>query len=153
MGVGGRADRRADVVPEKIVDSLPLRGQARPRPRGEHHVDVFVLSDEQVSQRQYGMEQNQNPPIIVTRHTSLVEYLREMGFFTGPAEVKAQVQPEDVAGRHVIGVLPLHLAALADRVTTVDLEIPAELRGAELTLDQLRSFARSVRTYRVTLIG
>jgi len=38
-------------------------------------------------------------------------------------------------------------------VTTVDLEIPAELRGAELTLDQLRSFARSVRTYRVTLIG
>ena len=92
-------------------------------------------------------------PVVVTRHPTLVDYLRERGIISGECAVKAQVAPEDIAGRHVVGVLPLLLAALCAAVTVVDLEVPLALRGAELTLEQLREFARSVTTYHVRVIS
>ena len=51
--------------------------------------------------------------------------------------------------RRVIGVLPLHLAAVATSVTEVPLDIPAAMRGKELTLAQVRAFARPPVTYTV----
>ncbi len=99
------------------------------------------------------MAQDADATIVVTRHPALVDYLRERGILQGECAVKAQVSPDDIRGCHVIGVLPLHLAALADRVTTVDLDIPIDLRGSELSLEQLRAFARAVTTYRVTVLS
>lgn len=85
--------------------------------------------------------------VIVTRHPALVEYLREIGVKIETVIDRATA--EEVRGRHVYGVLPLHLAAEARRVTTVPLDVPAELRGQELTLEQVRQFAGALQTYEV----
>lgn len=84
-------------------------------------------------------------PIIVTRHAALIEFLREELGITG--EVIPHATEEAVEDRRVIGVLPLHLAAAAESITTVDLDIPAELRGKELTLEQLKQHYKGITTY------
>ena len=87
--------------------------------------------------------------IVVTRHKALIEYLIETGMVTAETPVLSHVNAEDVEGMHVIGVLPLHLAALAATVTEIPLDIPAELRGKELDLEQVRSFAGDPVKYSV----
>jgi putative CRISPR-associated protein (TIGR02620 family) len=79
--------------------------------------------------------------IIVTRHKALVEFLIETGMITAETPVLSHVTSKDVDGKHVIGVLPMHLAAKAATVTEIPLDIPAELRGQELDLEQVRNFA------------
>ena len=85
--------------------------------------------------------------IIVTRHSGLVDWLSQRGI-TG--KVIASATPDDVRGMHVIGALPLHLAALADKVTTVDYFCPMELRGKDLTAQQLDDLGAVLNTYKVT---
>lgn len=87
--------------------------------------------------------------VVVTRHPALLEYLREKEIVGEDVRVIAHATPDDVRGKRVIGVLPHHLSSLADSVTEVELNVPAELRGVELTLEQVREYARSIRTYRV----
>lgn len=86
--------------------------------------------------------------IIITRHAALVQYIVEIGLVSA-GRVIPHATPDDVRGRHVIGVLPLRLAALAASVTEVPLDLPPELRGQELTLEQVRQFAGAPVTYRV----
>lgn len=85
--------------------------------------------------------------IVVTRHPALVALLIERGIIEEGAEVLSEVTPEQIRGRHVIGVLPLHLAVLCERVTVVPLDVPAALRGQELTLEQLRAMAGPARAF------
>jgi putative CRISPR-associated protein (TIGR02620 family) len=87
--------------------------------------------------------------IVVTRHAALVELLRERGIVGKDVKVLAHATPEDIRGQHVIGVLPLSLAALADRVTEIALTLKPEDRGKELDLSRLRQVAGSARTYQV----
>jgi hypothetical protein len=48
----------------------------------------------------------------------------------------------------VIGVLPLHLAALAETITTVDLPgFYRELRGNDLTPEEMDAAGATLRTY------
>ena len=84
--------------------------------------------------------------IIITRHPALVDLLRERGI---EGRVLTHATPEDVTGRHVVGVLPLHLAALAYRVTVPVLELRQEERGRELDLDEVRARFRGLETYEV----
>ena len=58
--------------------------------------------------------------------------------------------PDDVRGQHVIGVLPLSLAALALSVTEVPLALTPEMRGKELGLETLRRIAGEAVIYTVT---
>lgn len=90
--------------------------------------------------------------VVVTRHPGLVEYLREVGVIVGDVAVVTQATPDDVRGKDVIGVLPLSLAVLTNTITEVVLEVPRELRGTELTLSQVREYARGVVTYKVTIL-
>jgi len=90
--------------------------------------------------------------VVVTRHQALVDYLRERGDIPANdsgVEIISHATEDDVAGRDVIGVLPLRLACAARTVTEVPLDLPSELRGQELTLDQVREYAGSPTTYRV----
>ena len=57
---------------------------------------------------------------------------------------------EDVAGRHVIGVLPLALAAHAASVTEIPLALAPADRGRELDLPRLRQIAGAPVTYIVS---
>ena len=88
-------------------------------------------------------------PVIVTRHPALAQVLREDAVVPEATPVIEHATADNVRGRHVYGVLPLHLAAEADRLTTVDLDLPAELRGQELTVEQVRQYRTGSTTYLV----
>jgi hypothetical protein len=85
--------------------------------------------------------------IVVTRHPALVAFLLELGLVDETVKVLAHVTAADVVGKHVFGVLPLSLAALAAKVTEIPLTLPAEKRGVELTLDDMKVFAGKPTTY------
>ena len=93
-----------------------------------------------------------NEIVVVTRHKTLVQHLRETGIIDGEVKVLSHVEDEDVAtisGRTVVGVLPMHLAALCGTYICVPLKIPSDLRGKELTLDEVRKFAGEPEYYEV----
>ena len=90
--------------------------------------------------------------VVVTRHPALIQYLveseiidKETPVITGNADIS------DIKGRHVIGILPLKLAAYAASITEVSLDIPFDQRGKELTIDQIRKYTTGVQTYTIYL--
>lgn len=89
--------------------------------------------------------------VVVTRHAAYVQHLINIGLVEPGVEVVAHANPETVSGKHVItSGLPLHLAALAEKLTTVGLFLPAELRGKELSLEQVAQYAQPPASYVVT---
>lgn len=111
-----------------------------------------VLEQEELQLAAAAQETQAVRPVVVTRHAALVEYLTELGVVPAGTEVVAHATAEQVRGRHVFGVLPLHLAAEAASVTEVTLHVPAELRGVELTLEQVRQFAGPLVEYKVSRV-
>lgn len=99
---------------------------------------------------EYLCEARQLPnTIVVTRHEALVSYLRSLGMIRNDTRVIRHASVDDIRGMNVIGVLPLHLAAEAESITEVTLNIPDRLRGTELTLKEVQQFARPPVRYRV----
>ena len=89
--------------------------------------------------------------IIITRHKGLVEYLAQQGI--KGAVVLSHATEKDVTGRDVIGVLPLRLACLTQRFVEVSLTIPLELRGVEMTLEQIKSCKPVLQEYVINKIN
>jgi putative CRISPR-associated protein (TIGR02620 family) len=87
--------------------------------------------------------------LIVTRHPALLQYLQEIGLATSEVEVVNHASEEIVRGRNVCGVLPHSLSSICETFTEVPLRLPPELRGQELTLEQLREYSGEPVTYRV----
>lgn len=87
--------------------------------------------------------------LVVTRHPALVEYLREIGLADEGTEVISHATPDVVRGKRVCGVLPHSLSALCETFTEVPLVLPPELRGKELTIEEIRKHAGDPVTYRV----
>lgn len=88
--------------------------------------------------------------VLVTRHEALVEYFKELGIKFD--KVVSHATEEDVRGNDVYGVLPLSLAYLANTVTTVDMDLPAEMRGKELSLTDIETYFTGMSTYKVEKI-
>lgn len=88
--------------------------------------------------------------IVVTRHAALVGLLIERGLVAEGTPVISHATPEQIEGRHVIGVLPLSLASIAASVTEIPIALTPELRGQELDLETLRRIAGEAVTYTVT---
>ena len=91
--------------------------------------------------------------LLVTRHESLKQYLLEQGLVDDDVPViTGQATEADVAGKHVVGVLPHHLSSLTLSFSEVPLpyEHPeAPQRGEEWSIDHLRRLAGAMRTYLV----
>ena len=85
--------------------------------------------------------------IVVTRYKGLVQYLQELKLIEEDTEVVAHANIEDVKDKHVLGVLPLWLSCHAAKITEIQLKLPAEKRGKELSVEEVRFFALSPRTY------
>lgn len=96
---------------------------------------------------------------IISRHKAAAEFLAEQGF--GGAEVVeqaddrfwARVKPGDL----IVGTLPVHLAARAFLATWnpfgfLDLDVPPEARGKELSVEDMLAYGASVKWYSVTEI-
>lgn len=91
--------------------------------------------------------------IVITRHTAFVDHCRNIGLIDDNPTVVAHASPDVMVDQDVItSGLPLHLAALCRTVTTVPLNLPAELRGVELTVEQVAAYAEEPQTFSVTLL-
>ena len=80
--------------------------------------------------------------LVVTRHKALVDHLFKKGLVEeGTPVVRHVVRPGEVQGKHVYGHLPFHLAVHAASITTIPLNVPADMRGVELTLEEIDRYA------------
>jgi len=88
--------------------------------------------------------------IIVSRHKALVEYLQERRLVGKDVKVISRVEDvSEIEGMIVVGVLPLHLAAHCKEVWEVPLNLPLELRGVELGIEDIRKYAEPIQAYQV----
>lgn len=86
--------------------------------------------------------------IIVTRHLALVQYLIEESIVDKDNyKLMPHATEDDVTDNHAFGVLPHSLSCLTASYTEVPLTIPQELRGKELTIEQIREYATEPKTY------
>lgn len=85
--------------------------------------------------------------IVVTRHKSLIQFLIEQKIIDQSDEVVSHATEELVEGNRVIGVLPIHLAALTSEYVNVPIHVPSELRGEELSIEEIRKYAQPIKTY------
>ena len=85
--------------------------------------------------------------VIVTRHPALLQYLQKQGLVPADTPVLAHASEADVQGKHVIGVLPMRLASVTAKLTEVSMTVPAELRGQELSLEQIEALNPTLTTY------
>jgi putative CRISPR-associated protein (TIGR02620 family) len=84
-------------------------------------------------------------PLIVTRHAGIVAWLAGRGI-TG--DVVSHATPEVVAGRDVVGILPLNLCSMALSITTIDLlGLRPDQRGQELTPAEMDAAGATLRRY------
>ena len=85
---------------------------------------------------------------VVTRHKALVEYLLDKDIIKdGEYKLIEHADYKDVEGRDVIGVLPLQLASYAKSVTEVPLKLTPEMRGKELTFEEVEKVAEKPVQY------
>lgn len=90
--------------------------------------------------------------VVVTRQPALVRYLRELGLIDETAVVLEYATVEDVFGNHVYGNLPMWLGSFAYMVTETPLDVPSELRGSKLSIEQVRQHAGKFSTYRISRV-
>lgn len=85
---------------------------------------------------------------VVTRHKALVAYLLDKDIIKeGEYKLIEHADYKDVEGRDVIGVLPLQLASYAKSVTEVPLKLTPEMRGKELTFEEVEKVAEEPVQY------
>ena len=85
--------------------------------------------------------------LVVTQHAGLVAYLLEQGLITKDTPILEHATAKDVHGKHVIGVLPMHLAAAASTVTEIPMALTPEDRGLDLPVERVRQIAGPPVTY------
>ena len=85
---------------------------------------------------------------VITRHKALLAYLLDKDIIKeGEFKLIEHADYKDVEGRDVIGVLPLQLASYAKSVTEVPLKLTPEMRGKELTFEEVEKVAQEPVQY------
>ena len=85
---------------------------------------------------------------VITRHKALLAYLLDKDIIKeGEYKLIEHADYKDVEGQDVIGVLPLQLASYAKSVTEVPLKLTPELRGKELTFEEVEKIAQEPVQY------
>ena len=85
---------------------------------------------------------------VITRHKALLAYLLDKDIIKeGEFKLIEHADYKDVEGRDVIGVLPLQLASYAKSVTEVPLKLTPEMRGKELTFEEVEKIAQEPVQY------
>ena len=85
---------------------------------------------------------------VITRHKALVDYLLDKDIIKeGEFKLIEHADYTEVQGQDVIGVLPLQLSAYAKSITEVPLKLTPEMRGKELTFDEVSKIAEKPVKY------
>jgi hypothetical protein len=92
--------------------------------------------------------------LVVTRHRPLVDLLIERGIITTDTPVLEHASATDIAGKHVLGVLPHHLSSRCASITEVPMSLTQADREAmtrgDLSLERTREVAGDPATYYVS---
>lgn len=93
--------------------------------------------------------------LAVTRHAAAQTWLLKQ-FPDAEIEVSAHYKPGMEAGKDaVVGILPVNLVADLNRIGVrflmLVLDVPAELRGVELTVAQMNELGARLEEYHCTL--
>ncbi|KKN61477.1 hypothetical protein LCGC14_0521320 [marine sediment metagenome] len=87
--------------------------------------------------------------LVITRYQSLVEYLKEIGLIDEDTKILTRAEVKDVKGKHVLGVLPYWLSCHASKYTEVQIRVPSERKGKELSLEEVQFYSLEPKTYRI----
>ncbi len=87
--------------------------------------------------------------VIVTRHKGLLQYLKELDLVNDTVEVIEHANKSNIKGKNVCGVLPHSLSSLTNTFTEIPLSLPLELRGKELTYEEVKMYSGKPITYKV----
>lgn len=93
--------------------------------------------------------------LFITRHPGAVTWARAQGI---EAEMRGHLDPATVAaGDVVMGTLPVHLAAAVcargARYLHLELDLPPEARGRDLTAAEMARFGARLTEFVVTEVG
>lgn len=86
--------------------------------------------------------------LIVSRHPGTIAWVRATLPDWSSVEAVASAAPDDVRGAHVIGNLPMHLAALTHTYDAVEFDGPAP-RGEEYDPAAMADAGACLRRYMV----
>jgi len=87
--------------------------------------------------------------LVVTRYKSLVIYLKKIGLIDDNTKIISHAKIEDVQNKHIIGVLPYWLSCHTGKFTEIQLRIPSEKRGHELTVEEIEFYSLTPKTYEI----
>lgn len=90
--------------------------------------------------------------LVVTRHPALLTVLIERGLVDTNTPIVTHASEDQVRGKHVLGVLPHRLSSLCGLYTELSINVPPEMRGRELTVEQVREYASAPVTYSVAVV-
>ena len=85
--------------------------------------------------------------IVVTRHPALVQYLLRAGLIDKGTKHISHATVDDIKGKHVFGILPNWLACHAAMLTELQLRLPLEVRGRELSLKEIEFYLVEPKTF------
>lgn len=92
---------------------------------------------------------------FISRHPGAIEWAKKNGF--EDAQMVSHFDPSDVQpGDKIIGTLPVHLAAQVcengGEFFHLNLNLPPEARGKELTVEDMEAFGAHLQRYQVRKI-
>jgi len=90
--------------------------------------------------------------LVISRHNAFLQYLLQKGIVReNEYEVIPHISDSSLLkGKDIItSGLPLHLCSLANSVTIVTLNLPQELRGKELSIQDMQKYCTGIKTYKV----
>ena len=90
---------------------------------------------------------------IVTRHDGALEWVKKHHPEFADVEVIAQASPEDLKGNRIIGTLPIHLAAICKRYWHLEMTVPADRRGTEISCEDMEKFGCKITRFEVIKIS
>lgn len=93
--------------------------------------------------------------LFVTRHLGAVDWAAQRGI---TAQTVSHLDPGSVvAGDTVLGTLPIHLAAAVcakgARYLHLEIDLPEEARGRDLSADDMERFGARLTEFRVERVG
>jgi hypothetical protein len=96
------------------------------------------------------------PELVVTRHSVLVDVLRERGVIDDTTPVLSHATRGAVNGKHVLGILPNYLASLAASLTEAPMRLTNEdhlaMHAGTLSLERARKVIGDPVMYRIVRI-
>lgn len=92
--------------------------------------------------------------IVVARHKAVLDYLIDKKRVPPGTQLFNGVNESKVRGKHVFGILPIWLAAYAERVTWVLVDLPRTiLSSPSLQYEEVYNRVQIGRTYRTEELG